>query len=420
MDSIGHSLSCCRRYVASSFLLLVLTTAASIAAAQSLDRQVEFNIQPQPLASAIIEFSKQADLQLLASSDKLAGIKTSGVRGRFTIDQGLKALLAGTGFTYKLAGEGTVTLVAGEISDASPTPSESPETADKKNETNAPSTKLEQVTVTGTHIRGVSPSSPMIVIDREEIDRSGYTVVGDLMNSLPQNYSGGNTPQLTLSSNIPTPGNLSESGGYSPNLRGLGPGSTLTLVNGHRLGQDGFSGSVDVSLIPIDALERVEVVTDGASAAYGSDAVAGVVNFVLRKNFDGAQTNLSYGSSADGGGTEKRASQVFGKAWQGGNALLVYEHDEQEAVDVSQRDFTASVAGPTTLLPDSSRDSFLVTANQQITPGISAFFDGLYTSRKSSLLFSYPLAYGLPTVYNPTAVEQFLSNAGVAIDLAGK
>jgi len=418
MKSIWHRSNRCWRNTLSTLLFLALSTAATIATAQTLDRQVEFNIPPQPLASAIIEFSKQADLQLLASSEKLAGIKTVGVKGRHTIEQGLRALLTGTGFTYKLAGEGTVTLVAGEVSAAGSDQSAPPETANGKEEQNTPATKLEAIAVTGTHIRGVSPASPVITVDREDIDNSGYTAAGDVIRSLPQNYNGGNNPQVNTGSQ-PT-SNVSVTGGSSPNLRGIGPASTLTLINGHRLAQDNLAGAGDISFIPIDAIQRVEVIADGASAAYGSDAVAGVVNFILRKNYDGAQANLSYGSATDGGGTEKRESLLLGKTWQGGNALLAYEHDDQQAVDVSQRSFTSTVVSPYSLLPKVSRDSFFVSANQEISPGLSAFFDGLYTSRTTTYLQSLPASYGLPPEMNPSDVEQFLTNGGITIDLANK
>src|SRR5690606_7738103 len=115
-----------------------------------------------------------------------------------------------------------------------------------------------------------------------------------------------------------TSGNLNYSGGSTPNLRGLGPGSTLTLINGHRLGYDGLGGAVDISLIPLDALERIEVVMDGSSAVYGSDAIAGVVNFITRKDYTGARSTASIGSATQGGGLDRRFSQMFGHAWNEG------------------------------------------------------------------------------------------------------
>src|SRR5258707_852901 len=116
-------------------------------------------------------------------------------------------------------------------------------------------------------------------------------------------------------------------------------------------------GGADISSIPIDAIERIEVVTDSASAIYGSDAVAGVVNIILKRNYDGAETSLSYGIAPDGGGTEKRASQLFGTHWAGGDALIAYEYKHQDAVYARARDFTSSALDPNSLLPETQSNA---------------------------------------------------------------
>src|SRR5258707_6743647 len=110
-------------------------------------------------------------------------------------------------------------------------------------------------------------------------------------------------------------------------------------------------GGADISSIPINAIERIEVVTDSASAIYGSDAVAGVVNVILKRNYQGAETSLSYGWAPAGGGTQKLASQLFGTRWDGGDVLIAYEHAQQQEIDARQRDFTSTVLEPDSLLP---------------------------------------------------------------------
>ena len=269
------------------------------------------------------------------------------------------------------------------------------------------SDSLDEVVVTGTHIHGTPPASAVITLDREDIDRSGYTAVGDLLRSLPQNFGGGNNPQVQVR-NAPGNSNLSPSGGTAPNLRGIGPASTLTLVNGHRLAQDTPAGGIDISLIPLDAVERVEIVTDGASAIYGSDAVAGVVNVILRKDYKGAQTSVSFGKATDGGANDWRASQLFGTTWASGGGMLVYERDKQDAVYSSQRDFTATAPTPYSLLPSTSRDSFVLTANQDISSAVSAQFDGLYTWRSGESVLTYP-----PTYSDPYSVNQYVSSGSL-------
>src|SRR5690606_31931103 len=128
--------------------------------------------------------------------------------------------------------------------------------------------------------------------DRQDIERSGYATTQDLVRSLPQNLSTvSDTTFGAANGGIDT-----GYGGSGVNLRGLGSESTLVLVNGRRLAAAGRGDFVDVSLIPLSAVERVEILTDGASAIYGSDAVGGVVNLILRKNFEGAETRLRYGA----------------------------------------------------------------------------------------------------------------------------
>src|SRR6185437_6090175 len=106
------------------------------------------------------------------------------------------------------------------------------------------------------------------------------------------------------------------------NLRGLGNDATLVLINGHRVAPGNTEGNfVDLSMIPLYAVERVEVVTDGASAIYGSDAVGGVVNIILGRNLDGAETRVRYGSVTNGSTTEREVGQTVGHGWDTGSAL---------------------------------------------------------------------------------------------------
>ena len=182
----------------------------------------------------------------------------------------------------------------------------------------------EEIVVTGTHIRGAKTSvgDQVISINREDINRSGYSNVRDVLSVLPQNFGGGATEELQNNSE-----NFSNVGKSSTvNLRGLGSVATLVLLNGRRLPAGGFNNSaVDISFIPLAAIERVEVLPDGASAVYGSDAVAGVVNFLLRKDFDGAETRGRFGLATEGGYKEYQFSQVLGRAWETGHGLISYE-----------------------------------------------------------------------------------------------
>lgn len=169
-----------------------------------------------------------------------------------------------------------------------------------------PVEKLARVEVTGSNIArtDIESALPVQVLTREDIERSGSATVAELMSKVSANVLGHND-QLSIDS--PTPG-LS-----SINLRGIGSGNTLVLLNGRRVANYAFDGSaVDVNSIPLAAIDRVEILKDGASAIYGADAVAGVVNFILRKNFSGLELT-GFGSwPTQGGGQQYQASVTAG------------------------------------------------------------------------------------------------------------
>ncbi|MGK2286245.1 TonB-dependent receptor plug domain-containing protein [Pedomonas sp. V897] len=156
------------------------------------------------------------------------------------------------------------------------------------------------IIVTGTLIRGIGASAGTkpIAITQEDIQRSGYVTASQMMAILPQNFISGYTEHAgrTIESNT----NFTAS--TSPNLRGLGQKATLVLVNGRRLPAIGLdTTSLDISSIPASLIERIEVLPDGASSVYGADAVAGVVNVILKKSYDGAETRGRFGHVTEGG-----------------------------------------------------------------------------------------------------------------------
>ena len=247
----------------------------------------------------------------------------------------------------------------------------------------------DEITVVGTHIRDIAPgSSPVIVLDREVIASTGLSTVDQLMEALPQNFGGG----ATVDTNTALPNDLDAAGNTSRattvNLRGLGAGSTLVLLNGRRLAPTVGSAFVDISVIPLTAIERVEVLTDGASAIYGSDAIAGVVNFVLRDDYDGVETVLRYGRVSEGSLDERKAAVTLGRSWAGGNALVSYEYFDQDGLPAADRDFAQSASLPLEfdLLPDLKRHGLLISANQELSDKLSVYVDGLYTNRETSSL----------------------------------
>lgn len=194
----------------------------------------------------------------------------------------------------------------------------------------------EEVTVTGTRIRGVAPvGAPTIQLGRPQMDASTASTVADLLKEVPQIVSQGIDETSFTASGVAA-SNVSRASAI--NLRGLSPVATLVLLNGHRVTQSGTSGAfVDSSSIPAAALQRVEVVADGSSAIYGSDAVAGVVNLILRNDFEGAETSVRVYSADSYQRTQ--LSQLLGRSWSGGNVMFAYEFSENDALNSQERDF---------------------------------------------------------------------------------
>lgn len=202
--------------------------------------------------------------------------------------------------------------------------------------------KLEKIEVTGSRIkRGVDSegASPIVVITRAQIDREGYNSVTEVLENLSQNSGG------TLSSQ----GGLFGTTGAasSVDLRSFGAGRTLTLIDGRRLPifPNDFSGSqsADLSSIPFAMVERIEILTDGASAIYGSDAVGGVVNIITKKNFKGTAVTARLGGTEDGGYENQRAQVVSGSKFEGGGSFLVTaDYFKHEALPLTKRKYAAS------------------------------------------------------------------------------
>jgi iron complex outermembrane recepter protein len=244
--------------------------------------------------------------------------------------------------------------------------------------------ELSTVTVTGTRIRGGTTPSPVITIGSEQIQQEGFADLGEVIRSVPQNFSGGQNPGVAAGANQGAAGlaNQNITGGSSLNLRGLGPDATLTLLNGRRLSYGGFVQAVDISAIPVEAIDRLEIVADGASAIYGSDAVGGVGNVILKRDFDGISIGTRYGAATDGGLTTREYTAVAGTAWAGGGVIAAYKDGSVDPIYTGQRDYTHSMAAPTTIYPGSDLHSGLLSAHQMLGESAELHLDALRTERR--------------------------------------
>jgi iron complex outermembrane receptor protein len=197
---------------------------------------------------------------------------------------------------------------------------------------------LEEVVVTGSHIRGAEVAgSKVILISREQIDSSGYGRVEDVLATVTQNFNRANAA-------VVEPGFFNLNHGAEVQLRGLGVGTTLTLVNGQRQGASGYQGTfTDVSTIPVSAIERIEILPEGTAALYGSDAIGGVVNIILRRNFEGIEVRVR-GSATDSDATERSAALLLGHAGARGNVLAGFQFNDSDVLRCSARVYCAANA----------------------------------------------------------------------------
>ncbi|WP_444887649.1 TonB-dependent receptor [Microbulbifer sp. JMSA008] len=195
---------------------------------------------------------------------------------------------------------------------------------------------IEEITVVGSRISRNSEfenATPIQVMDRESIERSGYT---NLQQLFEKNPAAGNGTFSTRGNNQDSTAN----GAAAVSLRGMGADATLVLVNGRRVAISSFAEGVttnfvDINSVPLAAVERVEVLKDGASAIYGSDAVAGVVNLVLRKDFEGTEVSMDYGS-ADGY-DEQSFSAVWGINGENSNFTVIFDHHKNSRLASTER-----------------------------------------------------------------------------------
>lgn len=266
------------------------------------------------------------------------------------------------------------------------------------------------LTVTGTRIRGATVSSDVVTLDREAIVAAGQVDLGEAIRSLPQNFSGGQNPGVGSGAGLV---NSNVNSASSANLRGLGPDATLTLLNGHRLPYDSALQGVDISALPLAAVDRIEILPDGASALYGSDAVAGVVNVILRRDFEGVTTSAQVGASADGGYVRQQADIVGGTRWNGGGLLLAYDFATNSRIAARQRSYAASLDPQTSLYPELERHAATLSGHHEIAKGVTINLDALYAARSSRTVSGSPAARFI----SDPATETYTLAPSLAVEL---
>jgi outer membrane receptor protein involved in Fe transport len=328
-------------------------------------RLTDYALPAQELARSLRDVSVRSGTSVIAASELVAGRQAPPLRGRFSAREAVESLLQGSGLRVTNVGDALVVSRAGPSADAGADPGE------RRAEGNS-------IVVTGSNLRGGQTASPIIVLRRADIDASGTSSVEQLMGKLPQNAQNGVNRENFRAVGA---GADPTEHGAGLNLRGLGQRATLVLINGRRAAPSNGGNFVDVSLIPLSAIERVEILTDGASAIYGSDAVGGVVNFILRDDFEGIETLLLAGTATHGDGDVLQAGASGGTSWGSGRLMLSYEYRGEDPILARDRDFTINLAPDTALIPRERRHSLFGSFSQDLSARLRADITGFYAAR---------------------------------------
>lgn len=318
---------------------LMIFAAPTIAQAQ--EQTYKFEVPAQDLGGALRAFGQASRQQIIFSEDAVRGKTSPALQGTFTADEGLQRLLAGSGLTVRRTAAGV--LYVGR--DAATNAPASGATA---------SNDVSEVLVTGSRIRrtDTTSSSPVTMVTAEDLTERGYTQVGDMLNQLTSN-----TPSFAQP---PFSGVPAGSGQTFPNLLNLGAGRTLSLINGRRMvatSSDNFGDrGVDVNIVPAGLIDRIDVVQAGGAAVYGSDAIGGVVNYILKDHFEGMEVDTQYGISSHGDDKRPSARVTFGKNFAGGrgNIAADLEYSKTDPLLEEDREFFKSGTRSITNLANTS------------------------------------------------------------------
>jgi outer membrane receptor protein involved in Fe transport len=300
---------------------------------------------------SIPEFARQAQIQIIAPGDQLHGLVTPPIKGPYDVFVALDLMLKGTGLEVSHSADGIVTISLPEAKKSEeremspslktstsllalllsffsgqPASAQSASGSSDDSQRSTEST-VESVVVTGSRVISSITNSPtpLTVVTTDQLAATTPSNVPDALNKLPVFLGSQSGRNVNNASN--------NSVGNVLNLRNFGIQRTLVLLDGHRVAQSNANGTVDVDNLPQMLMQRVDVVTGGASAVYGSDAVTGVVNFILNKNFEGVKYEAGAGTNNEGYGTQYKAGVALGTSLFGGRGHLEgsihYFHQDQ-------------------------------------------------------------------------------------------
>ncbi len=363
----------CRPVRARPVLELFIASVASVAfatAAAAHQRTFHFEIANQPLSQALRSYGQICGQDVIFTEDVVSGAGAASLEGDYTAQEALSRLLEGTNLVVEHSPSGALMIrrrphpeastandalkvhriayagadLALDQATSSEPPSEpqGPAAPAAARSEGAPS-KVEEVVVTGSRIsrRDYESDSPIVTLGQSAIAAAGQPTLDRAIGEMPQFAAAQGTSEV---------GDVQGATGFSGgqaygDLRGLGPNRALVLLDGRRLVPSNPNGSIDLNTIPMSMIENVEVITGGASAAYGSDAIAGVLNFKLRQRFSGVELDVTHGATTHGDGAEEHASALIGGnfADNRGNAVVAFEYSERGVVHGSDRPFFQNI-----------------------------------------------------------------------------
>jgi iron complex outermembrane receptor protein len=344
---------------------LLATTASPagmvILPACAQEATVAFDLPAQDLAATLRAVAHQGGREILFADRDVRGRRSPTVRGSFTAEQAVRLAIGGSDLTLEEKAGALVVRVRPQAAEN-----------DTTNST---------ITVTGTRIRGASGPSPVIVMTRRGLEEQGLPDMTSVARIIPQNFTGGQNPGVAGGGEQSGYNNVNNS--TTLNLRGLGSDATLTLINGHRLPYDAVNQGVDISIIPLAALERIEVITDGASALYGSDAVGGVANIILRRDYEGLQASARVGASTNGGNVQQQYSGMGGTRWAGGGFMAALDYSKVTPIYADDRPYTRQLNAAQMLTTGSRQVSGVLTGHQDLASWVSFELDAELADRRS-------------------------------------
>jgi outer membrane receptor protein involved in Fe transport len=346
--------------------VLTIVGGAPPVHAQAPAGQHAYDLPAQDLGRSLRAVAVASGRNVIAAAKLIQGRVAPALHGRFSAEEAVTRLLVGSGLHVRTVG-GDIVVEA----DAG-----SARTSQNDGQPSG-------IVVTGSRIRGAPVASPVIAVGQADIRNQALAGLGEVVRRIPQSFGGGQNPGIGAT--VPAASGGDVGGGSSLNLRGLGSDATLTLLNGHRLAYTAALQSVDVSAIPSNAVDRIEVVPDGASAIYGSDAVAGVANIVLRRDYSGLETGARLAAATDGGDFQQRYDALAGTTWSSGGVWAAYEYGSNSAIRASDRSYASRRSPGLDLFPALRHDSIVASGHQDLGDASSVGMDGLYNIRWSDL-----------------------------------